>query len=215
MSRKPVSFEPSRWTGLDRPGWPDPADHPWPASLTARASLVKHFVAPSLSLAVVALAIAGTLASMPEEPHVLFALLATLVVAGLFCALGYWRARQLVRRNDALVELGAGGLSLPGLFGKTVPWSEVSEVEYVPLLLAGPGEGIPSLRVRIRGVERFGPKSHMPAGVGTEGVAAGFVPLPELLDVSSRRLHRAIEAHRAHFGRAGRALPGATTADAA
>jgi hypothetical protein len=170
--------------------------------LRARASLAKHFLAPTVSLTVVALAMAGTLASHPDETNVLLSLLITLVMAGLFCALGYWRARLLVRRSELVVELGAGGLTLQGLLGKTVPWSEVVAVNCEPPFRAGTTRGIPGVYVSIRGLGRFAPHQLAVFGSGENGQLV----LPAVLNVSARRLHHAIEAHRAHFGRSGRPL---------
>lgn len=197
------------------PAWPTPSDYPWPTPLSARPSLVKHFLAPMLGLAIVATTLVGVLASRPDEPYSLSGLLLTLAMASLFCGLGYWRASQLMRKNEPLLELSGRGLSLPGLLSGTVPWSEVSEVVYVKGFLPGAKAGAPGISLTIRGSGRFGPKGRkVPLGTDASASPPDHVPLPGRLDVSPSRLYRAIQTHRAHFGRGGHALPGEEPAQA-
>src|SRR5262249_36110685 len=143
--------------GRHAAAWPKPSDYPWPTPLSARPCLVKHFLAPMVSIVLIAVAMGAVLASWPEQLPSLLGLLVTLALASVFCGLGYWRARQLVRKNEPLVELSGRGLSLPGHLGGTVPWSEVSDVAYVRRFLHGAGAK-PGISVTIRDVGRFGPK---------------------------------------------------------
>ncbi len=208
MSGKHLTFDPAAWTGPGAPAWPDPSDHPYPAALSARASLIKSFLIPIASLLVLGSILVALLVSRPEAPGSLFGLFLTLVVAAFFCAGGFWRACQIARRNEPLIELNARGLSYPSFLGKTVPWSEIHDVCRVSAFLRSAGSGPPGVRIKIRDMDRFEPNwPKAILGMNDSGTRLDFVVLPTLLDLSQGQLYRAIEAHRAHFGRSGRPLP--------
>jgi hypothetical protein len=208
MSGKHLTFDPAAWTGPTTLAWPDPNDHSYPVALSARTSLVKSFLVPFASVLVLGASLVALLASKPEAPGSLFGLFATLIVAAILCAGGFWRACQIARKNEPLIELSARGLSYPSFLGKTVPWSEIHDVCRVSAFLRSAGSGPPGVRIKIRDMDRFEPKwPKTILGLEVGGTRLDFVPLPTLLDVSQRQLQRAIEAHRAHFGRGGRPPP--------
>ena len=211
MFGKQITFDPVAWTGPATPDWPKPDDYPMPAPLSARPSLAKHFILPLVSLIVAGLALKSLLTSRPDSLGALVGLPAMLVIAAFFSGVGFWRSRQLMQSNEPSLELSARGLSYPSFIEKTVPWSEVCEVEYVPALLPGRRGRFPGVRVKIRDLDRFGPKwPKTLMGLDVSSFRLEFVPLPGMLDVWPRQLYRAIQAHRAHFGRGGRPLPGGT-----
>jgi hypothetical protein len=211
MLGKQITFDPVAWTGPTTSDWPSPDKYPMPPPLSARPSLAKHLILPAVSLAVAGLALKSLMASRPDSLGGLIGLPVMLVAAAFFTGVGLWRSRQLMQRNEPSVELSARGLSYPSFIEKTVPWSEVYEVEYVSAFLPGRKGRFPGVRVKIRDLDRFGPKwPKTVMGLDVSSFRLEFVPLPGMLDVWPRQLYRAIEAHRAHFGRGGRPLPGGT-----
>jgi hypothetical protein len=206
MSGKHLSIEPA--FEIEPGAWPRPADHPYPAALDARTSPAKSFVVPILCLLALGSALVSLLASRPEAPISLIGLFAIFVIAASLCAGGLWRARQITGKNEPLIEISARGLSCPGLFAKTVPWSEIYDVRRAGAFVRSSAGGPPGIRIWVRDQNRFEPKGPKTIlGMDAGGPRLDYVPLPTLLDVSQRQLYRAIQAHRAHLGRGGHPIP--------
>jgi len=112
-----------------------------------------------------------------------FVIFAVLAAAGL----GWlWRFYREGVSSRIVVKLNADGLTVPDLFGRTIPWSEVTDV-------VGTRWGI---HVTVRGEGRFKPTTpRRMSGARCVGPA-----LPSFLDVWPSELVASIQAHRAYFG---------------
>ena len=194
MSDKPVTFDPAAWTGPPLSEWPTPGDHPHPRPITAKQSWIKTAAAACLLLA------AGCVVFLPghrKEPS-LFAQLAavTALLGGSALA---WKSYRVWRHSEVVLVLDARGMTWPGAFENTVPWSEIVDVDYRKPFR--PGRGIPRLYISVRDRERYKPKwAKTMFGVDLSKIDAGL-PLPRALDVDAKSLFRTIQAYRAHFGK--------------
>src|SRR5262245_26257765 len=189
MSSEPVTFNPNAWTGMGELGWPNPKVYSLPLPLEARPSWRKA-LAVSAGL-LLAAALFGLLGMYDHRGPVTGVMCATSFAA--FGVVTLRRAWKLLHSQDSCpaVEMHPHGLIIPDLFERTVPWSEVTHVDYDP----------PIIWITVRDGARFNPPS------GEDGLNGSAQPipmgLPVGLDVSTAKLFEAIQAHRAHFGNGG------------
>jgi hypothetical protein len=116
---------------------------------------------------------------------VFFALIvgAPLVAAG--CGT-LWMVHRPGVSDEPAVQMNARGLSIPKLYEERIPWSEITDVVGVNLI--------------IRDGARFKPTALRVAETSWCNVPAKLL---DLLDVLQKELINAIQAHRAHFGNGG------------
>jgi hypothetical protein len=184
--------------------WPQPADYPAPAPLAARNSSLK-LVASGLFALVLAAMIGvilreNALSQTPFEGWRLWlrvAAAAGIVVLGLLI-LG--QGVMAILRPRALVSLDPTGLSVPELFAKTLPWSEIRAVlhDKPRVKLFGAGR----ILIGIRDGQRFEPLDSPDVQRADEPDHLDAAALPQILDMPVDRLLAQIEAHRAHYGQA-------------
>jgi len=171
--------------------WPSPHDYPPPLPLEARLSWRK-----ALALAggfLLASPLWGLLGKYTTPRGAGTGIMLAILFAGVGLV-ALWRAHRLRRREYSCppaVEMHPQGIIIPELFERTVPWSEVTQVNYDP----------PSISITVRDEARFHPTRARLVEVAACGPIPA--PLPECLDVWPRKLHDAIQAHRAHFGNGG------------
>jgi hypothetical protein len=190
MSREPITFDPSAWTGMGitAPKWPSPKDYPYPLPLEARESGRIHLVVGcGLLLLAVFFGLTGLKhARQPFGAAVIITFLGAVGVLELLYARKLYRTQT---SHQPAIAMSADGLILPE-FEKPIPWSEVVNADQ-------------GLNVTIRDEERFNPIARR--RVATMRCAKPVrVALQELLDVSPKVLFEALQAHRAHFGNGGR-----------
>ena len=194
MSEKPDVHDATAWTGQLPGGWPRAIDHPEPWPIQARESLTKSIVVASLLL------YAGIAQWLPfsQERHIQIAPALVFLLGGLFMAA---RSFRILRQSKTVLMLDERGLTWPGGYERTIPWSEIERAErnywvFFPL------PWFPGIYISVRDRQRYAPRFLGMAVSASTGNLEGLRPLPWLLDVKSRDIFKAIEAYRAYYGRA-------------
>lgn len=185
--------------------WPAPRDHPLPPPLEARVSAAKL-----LASGLFALALAGMIVLMLRDNaqsaeayagwRLWVRILAVAGIAGLGVVLLFTGAKALVEPRP-VVSLMPAGLLVPGLYSRTIPWSEVALVihDKPRVKIFGPGRIV----MGIRGGSRFGPMTSQDLLPASDPGGLDVAQLPPALNVPVQGLVARIQAHRAHFGRNG------------
>jgi len=199
MSREPITFDPSAWTGMSSRLWPSPKDHPYPRPLQARASSRNSILFGCGMLLVTG--VSGLIwwyaDRSPKAAYIALLYVACALVPFSY-AWSEWKKGS--RRFE--IEMNADGLKIPECFDEKVPWSEVTHVDYRH----------PSLTVEIRDEDRFKPTDSRSVATWKHAMAcpnSGPLPagVPGGLEVPPKVLFEALQAHRAHFGRGGQPSP--------
>ena len=185
--------------------WPAPQDYPLPVPLEARASAAKL-----LASGLFALVLAGMIAVMLRENaqsaeayegwRLWVRILAVAGIAGLGVVILIAGVNALMQRQP-LVSLMPAGLLVPGLYSRTVPWSEILLVihEKPRVKIFGPGRIV----MGIKDGSRFGPMTSQDLLPASEPGGLDAAQLPPVLNVPVDSLFARIQGYRAHFGRSG------------
>jgi len=190
---------------MRREPWPDPRDHPLPAPLEARTSATKL-----LASGLFALALAGMIAVMLRENaqtaqayegwRLWIRILVVIGVAGLGVTI-LVAGINAIMNPVPLVSLLPAGLLVPGLYSRTVPWSEVMLVVHDKprVKMLGPGRIV----MGIRDGGRFGRVASQDLKPASEPGGLDAAQLPQILTVPVEDLFVRLQSYRAHFGRVG------------
>lgn len=185
--------------------WPSPQDHPTPLPLEARTSAVKLLASGAFAL-VLAAAMATALYDNAQTDQAYagwrlwLRVLAAVGIAGLGVTLLVAGVNAVIAPSVPVL-LGANGLSVPGLYSRTVPWSEVRLVVHdrPRVRLFGSGRII----IGIRDGARFGRTGSQDLKPATAPGGLDAAQLPQMLSVPPEGLFARMQAYRAHFGRGG------------
>lgn len=192
MPHKSMDYDAEAWTGHLPTDWPRAADHPLPVAIQARESLSKSIVLACLLLFL------GVLPWLPssKETQKKTAPAVVFLLGGLLMAR---RSFRIYRQPKTVLTLDEHGLTWPGGYRRTIPWSEITWVHHNRVFFLMPG--LPGVFIRVRESLKYGPTVlGKPVTTGVEGLE-GLRPLPWLLDVKPRVIFETIEAYRAHRGR--------------
>ncbi len=191
MSDKPVVYDATAWTGHLPTDWPRAIDHPEPQPVEARESLKKSIFVTSFLLLI------GVAPWLPFSKGDFNKAAIVYLLAGLWMT---WRSVRVYRQRRHVLTLDERGLTWPGGYQRTIPWSEITQAHHNRVFFPMPW--FPGVFIRVRDGLRYGPTVlGKPVTTGVEGLE-GIRPLPWLLDVKPRVIISTIEAYRAYLGRA-------------
>ena len=191
MSDKSATIDAEAWTGHLPGGWPRASDHPLPKPIEAGESLRKSIIGACILLY---FGIAQWLPFRQETQK----RIAPAVVALLG---GLWMVRRsfrIYRQPRTVLTVDERGLSWPGGYARTIPWSDITSAHHNRLFFPTPW--LPGVYIRVRDSLGCGPRTlGWPVTSGIEGLE-GLRPLPWMLDVKPRVIFATIQSYRAHYG---------------